>query len=116
MSLAFEWDAAKAARNHAKHGVRFETARRAFRDPFAVEWLDDRFDYGEERYNLLGMVEGRLLVATCNRKSANLQSRAIFKRHYLQLTDTPTDISCNSTCNQPGQTCNHHQQTDISCN
>ena len=50
MSLAFEWDAAKAARNHTKHGVRFETARRAFRDPFAVEWLDDRFDYGEERY------------------------------------------------------------------
>ena len=61
MSLAFEWDAAKAVRNHAKHGVRFETARLAFRDPFAVEWLDDRFDYGEERYNLLGMVEGRLL-------------------------------------------------------
>jgi len=50
MSLEFEWDAAKAARNHVKHGVRFETARLAFRDPFAVEWLDDRFDYGEERY------------------------------------------------------------------
>jgi len=42
--LHFEWDAAKAARNYAKHEVRFETARRAFRDPFAVEWLDDRFD------------------------------------------------------------------------
>ncbi len=28
---------------------RFETARLAFRDPFAVEWLDDHFDYGEER-------------------------------------------------------------------
>ena len=36
-------------------------ARLAFRDPFAVEWLDNRFDYEEERYNLLGMVEGRLL-------------------------------------------------------
>ena len=30
----------KAARNHSKHGVRFETARLAFRDPFAVERLD----------------------------------------------------------------------------
>jgi uncharacterized protein len=52
MSLEFEWHAAKAARNYAKHGVRFETARLAFHDPFAVEWLDDRFNYGEARYNL----------------------------------------------------------------
>jgi hypothetical protein len=41
--------------------VHFEAAERAFNDPFALEWLDDRFDYGEDRYNLLGMVEGRLL-------------------------------------------------------
>jgi hypothetical protein len=54
-----------------------------------------------------------LSVTTCNRKSANLQSRAFFNRHYLQLTDAPTDISYNSTCNQPGQTCNHRRQTDI---
>lgn len=62
MSLEFEWDDAKAARNDAKHAVCFEAARRAFNDPFAIEWLDDRFDYGETRYNLLGMVEERLLL------------------------------------------------------
>jgi uncharacterized protein len=37
MSEPFEWDAAKAAENYAKHGVSFETAVKVFRDPFAIE-------------------------------------------------------------------------------
>jgi len=31
---AFEWDEAKARRNYSKHGVTFETAKKAFADPF----------------------------------------------------------------------------------
>jgi uncharacterized DUF497 family protein len=58
----FEWDGAKAAANLAKHGVSFEHARAAFGDPFAIEFVDDREDYGEHRLILLGMVESRLLV------------------------------------------------------
>jgi len=34
----FDWDDAKAARNEAVHGVSFETAKRVFNDPFAIEW------------------------------------------------------------------------------
>jgi len=44
MSESFEWDEAKAAENYAKHGVSFETAIKVFRDPFAIERLDDRQD------------------------------------------------------------------------
>ena len=58
----FEWDKAKAAANHAKHGVTFEQAREAFNDPFAIDFVDDREDYGEGRLILFGMVENRLLV------------------------------------------------------
>jgi len=57
----FEWDDNKAAENYASHGVRFETARDAFKDAFAVDWLDERMPYGEDRYVILGMVENRLL-------------------------------------------------------
>jgi len=57
----FEWDDAKAAANWAKHKISYETARRVFKDPFAVERDDDREDYGEPRFTILGMVEGRLL-------------------------------------------------------
>ncbi len=60
----FEWDDAKAATNLAKHGVSFELARSAFRDPFAIEFADDRQSYGEERFVLIAMVANRLLSVT----------------------------------------------------
>lgn len=59
--LQFEWDDAKAARNEAIHGVSFDAATLVFTDPFALEWLDDREDLGEDRYVVLGMADGRLL-------------------------------------------------------
>jgi hypothetical protein len=60
--LSFEWDARKAKANLARHGVSFEQAREAFRDPFALELRDDRFDYGEDRFALIAMVRGRCLT------------------------------------------------------
>jgi uncharacterized DUF497 family protein len=57
----FEWDAVKAAQNEAIHGVTFEMARDVFKDPFAIELLDDREDFGEDRYVIIGMVSNRLL-------------------------------------------------------
>ncbi len=58
---AFEWDEIKAIKNYADHGVSFEAARDVFKDPFAIEWLDDREPYGEDRFVIIGMAEGRLL-------------------------------------------------------
>jgi hypothetical protein len=40
----FEWDPNKAASNLAKHGISFETARKAFYDYLAIDLLDRRFD------------------------------------------------------------------------
>jgi uncharacterized DUF497 family protein len=51
----FEWDEPKASENYAKHGVSFEAARAVFKDAFAVEELDDREDYAEERFTIVGM-------------------------------------------------------------
>jgi len=57
----FDWDETKAAENYTKHGVSFDAAARVFEDPFAIEFLDDREDYGEDRFNIIGMVDNRLL-------------------------------------------------------
>jgi uncharacterized DUF497 family protein len=57
----FEWDDYKAARNLVKHGISFKEAINVFDDPFAIEELDDRKDYGEMRFSLVGMVGNRLL-------------------------------------------------------
>jgi uncharacterized DUF497 family protein len=58
----FEWDGEKAASNYAKHGVSFDEAIKTFRDPFGIEELDDRQDYGEERLIRIGMANNRLLT------------------------------------------------------
>ena len=36
-------------------------AKDVFKDPFAIEWLDDREDHGEDRYVIIGTVNNRLL-------------------------------------------------------
>jgi len=58
---AFEWDDQKAARNYARHGVTFEAARDVFNDPFALDWIDEGQDEGEQRFATLGMVDSRLV-------------------------------------------------------
>jgi uncharacterized DUF497 family protein len=45
----FEWDDDKAVQNLANHGISFEVARLAFDDAFAVERVDRRQRYDEDR-------------------------------------------------------------------
>ena len=56
--MEFEWDEAKARANQLGHGVSFDLAKAIFKDSFAIERLDDRKDYGEERFIIIGMAEG----------------------------------------------------------
>jgi uncharacterized protein len=69
----FEWDAAKAAANQRAHGLAFHEAISAFRDPFAVEHIDDREDYGEERVNLVGMCQGVLVHVTYTERANRIR-------------------------------------------
>lgn len=50
-----EWDNDTAAVNLRDHGLSLVDAAAACRDPFAVDWMDMRQDYGEERSILLGL-------------------------------------------------------------
>jgi uncharacterized DUF497 family protein len=42
--------------------VSFEFATKVFRDAFAIERLDEREDYGEERFVIVGMAEEDVLL------------------------------------------------------
>jgi uncharacterized protein len=64
MVIRFEWDSPKAEANRRKHQVTFEQAREAFKDPHGLDEVDNKGDYGEERFNLTGMAANRLLVVT----------------------------------------------------
>jgi uncharacterized DUF497 family protein len=69
----FEWDDKKAARNYAKHGVTFYQAIKAFRDHFAIEQIDEREDYGEERINLIGKCGGIVLHVTYTERGKSIR-------------------------------------------
>lgn len=60
--MEFEWDSVKANANYRLHGVTFELAQAVFRDAFAVERLDDRKDYGEDRFIIIGMATGQVIL------------------------------------------------------
>ena len=69
----FEWDDAKAASNLADHKVSFEVARLAFNDPYPRAWEDISEDYGEQRFVLIGMVDGRLLTVAYTERDERIR-------------------------------------------
>jgi len=71
--MQFDWDNGKAAANWRDHGVTFHQAIKAFSDHFAVERIDDRENYGEERVNLIGMCEGTILHVTYTERGERIR-------------------------------------------
>lgn len=59
--MRYVWDPAKDALNQRKHGLSLQDGIPALEDPDRVSWIDDRFDYGEERIVTLGISEKILL-------------------------------------------------------
>ena len=69
--MNFEWADAKAAANLAKHGVDFLDAIGALIDPGRIEDIDDRFAYGEERMQTIGMTSGSILFVVTTMRDDN---------------------------------------------
>jgi uncharacterized DUF497 family protein len=59
--VQYEWDNAKAAENLRKHGVDFADAIAALEDANRLEEIDTRFEYGEERIQIIGTARGGVL-------------------------------------------------------
>ena len=59
--MNFEWDDRKNDLNIDKHGFEFADAYRIFDWPMVID-LDDRYDYGEDRWIGTGTLDGRVVV------------------------------------------------------
>ena len=57
-----EWDENKNQLNIKKHGISFQTAALVFADEERIEYLDKLHSQTEERYVVLGCVQGILYV------------------------------------------------------
>jgi uncharacterized DUF497 family protein len=60
--MDFEWDEDKSNACFRLRGFDFAYAVFDFADPNRIIRQDDRFSYGEDRYELIGRIEGRLFV------------------------------------------------------
>jgi uncharacterized DUF497 family protein len=59
--MQFEWDEQKNKINIRKHGLDFADAWEIFAMPMLAA-LDDREDYGEDRWIAIGMLKSRIVV------------------------------------------------------
>ena len=69
--MLFEWDEHKNQTNIAKHGIDFNDAKNVFLDPHRIERVESRQDYGEIRFQTIGMVGGRLLFVVYTYRDEN---------------------------------------------
>ncbi len=60
--MKFEWAENKSDACFADRGFDFAYVIRAFADPDRFLNQDYRWDYGEERYRLLGKIDGRVFA------------------------------------------------------
>jgi hypothetical protein len=66
---SFELDEKKASESYARPSPSFEFAKIAFGDLFAIERIDHRRDYGEERFILIAMAGGALSFSSSTRNA-----------------------------------------------
>jgi uncharacterized protein len=74
MGLMFEWDPNKARLNVKRHGISFDEASTAFRDPLSHTISDPLHSENEKRFVLIGRsVKGRLLVIVHTEKGDRIR-------------------------------------------
>ena len=67
--MRFEWDDEKNKSNIVKHGFDFADAWEIFEAPLLVG-LDDREDYGEDRWIGVGLLRGHIIVVVFTERDA----------------------------------------------
>lgn len=61
--MRLSWDENKRKANLRKHGLDFRDSSKVF-DGFTFTFEDDRFEYGEQRFITLGVVQNMAVVIT----------------------------------------------------
>lgn len=70
--MKYEWDENKRVANLAKHDIDFKEAEN-FDWSSAIETIDDRLNYSEERWVALGLIDNRLHVLIYTIRGENIR-------------------------------------------
>lgn len=83
--MEFEWDAARSDACFARPGFDFAYATQVFLDPDRSVEADDRFDYGEARYRVIGRISGRLFLVVYTPRAGRLRIISIHKANHKEV-------------------------------
>jgi uncharacterized protein len=95
----FEWDEDKSEHCFVQRGFDFAHAARAFFDPNRVVNADIRRSYGEERYQLMGLIEQRLFVVVYTLRPdamRNMSARKANQREVKHYEDSTNEDQSSS--------------------
>lgn len=68
--MIYEWNEEKNQLNFQKHGLNFHDAEIIFLGK-TISFIDDRENYGEERYITLGELKNRVIVVVHTQRGSN---------------------------------------------
>jgi len=83
--LEFEWDDNKCEQIFRTRGFDFGFAAQAFLDTKAVNRLDIRSNYGEDRFRLCGHAEGRLVVVVYTKRETHFKIITAWKANEREI-------------------------------
>ena len=87
LEMEFEWDSAKNNACFVRRGFDFAYAVRVFLDPHRTIVRDRRQDYGEDRYRLLGMFDGRAYVVIYTMRGTTIRIISARKANRKEVVD-----------------------------
>ena len=87
LEVEFEWDDAKSNACFERRGIDFAYAVRAFLDLHRMVVKDRRRDYGEDRYRLLGMIDGRTYAVVYTTRGSAIRIISARKANRKEIAD-----------------------------
>ncbi len=85
--MEFEWDETKSEACFTERGFDFGYVVRAFVDPNRVVRSDARWAYGEDRYQLLGSIEGRVFFVAYTMRGNTIRIISARKANRREVGD-----------------------------
>lgn len=86
-SMEFEWDYDKSDACFTERGFDFAYVLQAFMDAERLIHKDSRWDYGEDRYQLLGAIDGRVFFVVYTIRGSVLRIISARKANQREVND-----------------------------
>ena len=85
--MEFEWDESKSKVCFEQRGFDFAYVLQLFLDPERLIRKDRRWDYGEDRFELTGVIDGRVFVLIYTVRGASIRIISVRKANIREVKD-----------------------------